>query len=74
MEQGRDLARCLGGRRVSLMRGHGSVVVGQSLREVVFTSVYMELNASILMRALSMGEVSYLRDGEINAITQGRAS
>ncbi len=72
MEMGRDLARHLGARPVSLMRGHGSVVVGQSLREVVFTSVYMELNASMLIQALSLGEVSYLSDGEINALTRGR--
>lgn len=72
LEMGRDLAKHLGDKTVSLMRGHGSVVVGQSLREVVFTSVYMELNASMLMRALNMGTVNYLADGEINAITQGR--
>ncbi len=72
MEMGRDLAKHLGEHPVSLMRGHGSVVVAQSLREVVFTSVYMELNASMLIQALSLGEVSYLSDGEINALTRGR--
>ena len=36
----------------------------------VFTSVYMELNADMQIKAMSMGEVTYLSDGEITA---GRA-
>ena len=73
MEMGRDFAKTLGSHSVALMRGHGSTVVGRSVREVVFTSVYMELNAEMLIKALSMGEVTYLSDGEIAAITKGRA-
>ena len=49
------------------MRGHGCVVVGRSLREVVFTSIYTEINAQMLGKALAMGEVTYLSDGEIAA-------
>ena len=41
--------------------------------EVVFTLVYMELNAAMLMQALGMGEVTYLSDGEINTIRQARS-
>jgi HCOMODA/2-hydroxy-3-carboxy-muconic semialdehyde decarboxylase len=57
------------------MRGHGSIVVARGLREVVFTSVYMEINASLLMQSLALGngEVTYLSDGEIEAITKARA-
>jgi len=73
MAMGRDLAACLGGRTVALMRGHGSVVVGRSLREAVFTSVYMEINADIQIKALAMGDVTYLSQGEIDAITTARA-
>jgi ribulose-5-phosphate 4-epimerase/fuculose-1-phosphate aldolase len=73
MEMGRDLAKTLGSRTVALMRGHGCVVVGRSLREVVFTSIYTEINAQMLCKALAMGEVTYLSDGEIAACTKGRA-
>lgn len=73
MAMGRDLAACLGGRTVALMRGHGSVVVGRSLREVVFTSVYMEMNADMQIRSLAMGDIAYLSEGEIGAITTARA-
>jgi ribulose-5-phosphate 4-epimerase/fuculose-1-phosphate aldolase len=73
MEMGRDFAETLGSHTVALMRGHGSTVVGRSVREVVFTSVYMEINAEMLIKALSMGDVTYLSDGEVAAITKGRA-
>lgn len=74
MDMGRDLAKALGPRTVSLMRGHGSVVVGKSIREVVFTSVYMEKNADMLIKALTIGdEVMYLSDGEVAISARGRA-
>lgn len=73
MDMGRDLAQSLGSRTVALMRGHGCVVVGRSLREAVFTSVYTEINAQMLGKALALGEVTTLSDGEIAANTKGRA-
>ncbi len=75
MEMGRDLAQCLRHRTVSLMRGHGSVVVGASLREVVFTSIYMEVNAEMLIKAYQLGEgdIQPLSDGEVAANAGGRA-
>jgi ribulose-5-phosphate 4-epimerase/fuculose-1-phosphate aldolase len=73
MDMARDLARALGPRTMALMRGHGCVVVGKSLREVVFTSIYAELNAQILGKAMAMGEVTFLSDGEIAAASKGRA-
>jgi HCOMODA/2-hydroxy-3-carboxy-muconic semialdehyde decarboxylase len=73
LEMGRDLAATLGSRTVALMRGHGSTVVGASLREVVFTSVYMEMNADMQIKAMSLGEVTYLSGEEIDAIARGRA-
>jgi HCOMODA/2-hydroxy-3-carboxy-muconic semialdehyde decarboxylase len=73
MDMARDLARSLGSRTVVLMRGHGCVVVGRSLREAVFTSIYTEINAQMLGKALALGEITYLSDGEIAANTKGRA-
>lgn len=73
IEMGRDLAKTLGGRTVALMRGHGCVVVGRSLREAVFTAIYTEINARMLCQAMGMGEVTYLSAGEVAANTKGRA-
>lgn len=73
LDMGRDLARTLGSRNVALMRGHGCVVVGRSLREVVFTSIYTEVNAKMLCQAMGMGDVIYLSEGEIATGTRARA-
>ena len=69
MEQGRDLAHCLGSRRVSLMRGHGCVVAGGSIREVVMASVYLQVNAGLLLESLRLGEVKYLSPVEIELMS-----
>lgn len=68
--QGRSLAQCLGNCSVALMRGHGSVVAGRSLRETVFTAVYLQINADLLMKARQMGEVTFLSPGEIDQASQ----
>jgi HCOMODA/2-hydroxy-3-carboxy-muconic semialdehyde decarboxylase len=65
VEQGRSLARTLGQRRVALMRGHGSVVAGRSISEVVIACVYMEQNARLQIQAMSLGDVKFLADEEI---------
>ena len=58
---GRALAATLGGRPVTLMRGHGAVVVGVSLPQVVFRSVYTEVNARLQAQAMALsGSVTYL--------------
>ncbi len=65
MTQGQSLARTLGSRRVALMRGHGSIVAGHALPEVVFTAVYMERNARLQMQAQTLGQVRYLSPAEV---------
>jgi ribulose-5-phosphate 4-epimerase/fuculose-1-phosphate aldolase len=74
MVMARDLAAVLGNRPVALMRGHGCVVAGRSLREVVFTSVYLELNADLQMKATSLGQVTFLSEGEVAAVLDTRSS
>jgi HCOMODA/2-hydroxy-3-carboxy-muconic semialdehyde decarboxylase len=67
MDQGRDLARCLGNDRVVLMRGHGFSAAARSLMELVKLSVYVPQNARVLLHALRIGQVKGLSDGEIKA-------
>jgi HCOMODA/2-hydroxy-3-carboxy-muconic semialdehyde decarboxylase len=74
MSAARDLAATLGSRSVALMRGHGCVVAGQSLREVVFNAVYLELNAALQMKASALGAITFLSDGEVKAILSTRRS
>jgi len=66
MEQGRDLAAALGENRVALMRGHGCAVAGRSLREAVFTAIYLQVNAVLQSAAMNLSaEVQYLSPGEL---------
>jgi len=61
---GAALARSLGSNAVVLMRGHGSTVVGASVRQVVFRAVYTEVNARLQSEALRLGAVTYLTQQE----------
>lgn len=81
-EMGDSLARAVGRGKAALMRGHGSVIAGQSLRDAVFTTFYLRLNAEVLIKVLSIGkEVTYLSPGEVDLsgelhsqpLSQGRA-
>jgi ribulose-5-phosphate 4-epimerase/fuculose-1-phosphate aldolase len=72
MAQGTDLAKCLGGNSVVLMRGHGFAAAARSLIEVVRLSVYLPRNARAQMRAKQLGgEIKYLSPGEIDARNRG---
>ena len=72
IEQGRDLAKCLAGNNVALMRGHGFAAAGRSLIEVVRMSVYLPRNARALIRAKQLGgRITYLSQGEIDARNRG---
>lgn len=49
---------------IVLMRGHGSTVVGESLKQVVYRAVYAEVNARCQTTAMGLGEVTYLSAAE----------
>jgi len=74
---GASLAKVLGPKPAALMRGHGSVVVGDSLMIAVVRSVYLELSAKLQMQAMLIagpsGKIVYLDDKEV-AATSGRQS
>lgn len=74
MGMARALAGALGQRPVILMRGHGCVVAGTSLREVVFNSIYLQLNAELQMKARALGEITFLSEGEVAAVLRTRGS
>ncbi len=60
-------ARTLGSAAFALMRGHGAVAVGDSIRQVVYRAVYAEQNARLQAQALSLadrGEINFLNDAE----------
>jgi ribulose-5-phosphate 4-epimerase/fuculose-1-phosphate aldolase len=65
MAHARSLARVLGGRRMALMRGHGSVVVDQSVPALVLACINMDKNARVQLQAIQLGEYTPLSPGEI---------
>lgn len=65
MDHARDLAKGLGADPAALMRGHGAVVTGATLRECVLRSIYLQLNARLDLQSRQLGEVKYLTPGEI---------
>jgi ribulose-5-phosphate 4-epimerase/fuculose-1-phosphate aldolase len=68
MQMGRDLARTMGEGRSVLMRGHGATIVGPTVRQAVFVSVYLEVNARLQMQAAGLGEIKFLSSGEVDKI------
>ena len=63
-EEGASLARALGRHSVVLMRHHGATVVGESLRDLVFRTIYSARNAEYQLAAHALGNVSPLTPGE----------
>ena len=67
---GAALAKSLGPAAFALMRGHGSVAVGKTLKQVVYRAVYAEVNARLQSEAMRLGEVTYLNDAEAAGATR----
>jgi HCOMODA/2-hydroxy-3-carboxy-muconic semialdehyde decarboxylase len=62
---GKSLAQTLGDKPVVLMRGHGDVTVGPSVKMAVFRAYYTDVNAKLQSQAIALGgEVTYLTPGE----------
>jgi ribulose-5-phosphate 4-epimerase/fuculose-1-phosphate aldolase len=72
MAMGRDLARGLGDKPTALMRGHGCVAVGESIREAVTTAIYLNVNAELQMKAAALGKITFLSRGEVDKVNGGR--
>jgi ribulose-5-phosphate 4-epimerase/fuculose-1-phosphate aldolase len=64
-KQGAALARALGSHAVLLLARHGAVVVGSSLKQVVWRAIYSESNARQQLDALRLGSIKYLSDAEV---------
>ena len=62
---GKSLATALGDKPVALMRGHGDVAVGPTVKMAVFRAYYTDVNAKLQAQALALGgEPNYLTPGE----------
>jgi HCOMODA/2-hydroxy-3-carboxy-muconic semialdehyde decarboxylase len=79
-ERGAALAAALGDKAVVLLRAHGFVAVGPSVRAAVFRAVFTEVNARVQLQATLLGGPIAALDEEegrladaVNLATHGRA-
>ncbi|GGI07528.1 class II aldolase/adducin family protein [Egicoccus halophilus] len=78
--QGEELAKTLGDHLVCLLRGHGTVVVGGSVKELFSNCLDLEENAKAQIQASMVGTPLPFEDDEIEALRasfgspSGRAS
>ena len=70
-ELGHSLAQKLGEHPAALMRGHGSVVVGENLQRAVGRTIYLEQNARMQLHARLLagegGEIVFMDEKEVAA-------
>jgi HCOMODA/2-hydroxy-3-carboxy-muconic semialdehyde decarboxylase len=67
---GAALAKTLGHKPAALMRGHGSVVVGEDLPRAVGRSIYLEISAKLQMQAMTIAgraKITWLDAAEVKA-------
>lgn len=65
LERGHSLAKVLGQGTAALLRGHGAVCVADNLAAVCFISVYLAVNAKVVLETLPHGTPTYLTKGEV---------
>ena len=63
-ESATALSKQLGKHVACQMRGHGSVAVGATLKQVVLRAIYAEVNARLQSEALRLGAINFLNDAE----------
>ena len=54
-ELGKALSMTLGQGAVALIRGHGNVVVGETVQQVVYRAIQTELNARLQLQGVMLG-------------------
>lgn len=65
-DEAASLARCLGSHSIVLMKRHGATVVGSSIEELAFRSIYSCRDAELQLRAMTYGPIDAFSDAEID--------
>jgi HCOMODA/2-hydroxy-3-carboxy-muconic semialdehyde decarboxylase len=63
--QARGMVQALGSHSLLLLRGHGAVAAGSSVRQVVRQAIIAETNAKLQIQATILGPVHFLTTSEI---------
>jgi ribulose-5-phosphate 4-epimerase/fuculose-1-phosphate aldolase len=65
-----DMAKLLGNARALMLRGHGAVVVGQSIREVCMLALFLEESARLQAEATRLGTPMFIERDEAEKIAK----
>lgn len=66
-QRGDALLKVIGDKRAALLRGHGIVVVGQNLQEVLYSALVLEDDTKKTLQAATLGEVGTIGVEECKA-------
>ena len=69
-ERAAEIAGLLGPAKAILLRGHGAVVAGQSIREVCLLALYLEESARLQTEAMKLGEPRFLSREEAERVAR----
>lgn len=72
-EQGDEVARTLGAGNAAILRGHGSIVVGETIEGTFAACVDLEESAARLYYASLLGPVRFYTEDEVNRVAKGRS-
>ena len=65
-----EMAKLLGGAKALILRGHGAVVVGQSIREVCMLALFLEESARLQAEAMRLGAPMFMEREEAEKIAK----
>ena len=69
-ERAGEIAQILGSAKAVILRGHGAVVVGQSIREVCILALYLEESARLQVEAMKLGTPKFVSRQEAERIAK----
>jgi HCOMODA/2-hydroxy-3-carboxy-muconic semialdehyde decarboxylase len=69
-ERAAEIAQILGPAKAVILRGHGAVVVGRSIREVCILALYLEESARLQVEAMKLGTPNFVSQGEAERIAK----
>jgi ribulose-5-phosphate 4-epimerase/fuculose-1-phosphate aldolase len=65
-----DMVKLLGNSKALMLRGHGAVVVGQSIREVCLLALFLEESARLQAEAMRLGTPLFIEREEAEKIAK----
>lgn len=65
-----EMAKLLGDAKALILRGHGAVVVGRSIREVCMLALYLEESARLQTEAMKLGSPMFVERDEAERIAK----